>query len=866
MEIARLLNVDAGQINDDLEFEALSDALDNQPEPTTKPLPVQRHALCLSEDRKSMYLSGGQGDSLISSQLYCYNFETEEWTMLRDFVDRYDHQIIAYNRKIWAFGGLTSEMTKSSDVYWYDLDSDAVGYITISDDPTGLSYPIPSAATHYYTPGYPGTILDVSLPGFATEEYPLSVTAIDLVTLKRRNIVRPSAIFFEYTWLHIFSLGSAFVILGNLGNRQETNLEATHMFYWDLREFGFLDPHAQNEPDEREGTLSYDLLQMFRNSLLTDFEIDCVQGDQRPPLLHHVTKNNTDTSACTSTPSGFPASYNPYESLTGNTVLDHNSPAPSLHASEGLLGETDSVVDLAVIPNNQNKSFLQSELSVNMNNSTVSNNSASAAENHLSDSPSPTADSLSFHHSKSLKRQLTLNDSNGSRPNPFKNPRDGLPVFKLSAPVKTHFLILYSRWPHFRRIMQSGMSEARGRRIYIPEPVAWVEKLVEYMYTDSVSDYTVDNVSGLLILANLYELPRLRRLCLEHISRSSVTPENAVTVYWRAYLATETDLQKTAAAYCLQHWSQIVRTEKFETLPKDIMVMLCQEASSPNIIPKGPSVSSLSSKTPMSMASLHTSHQYRIASNNTSQRSRQSIDDDSETMNEARADPFHRIITQTSNTTNSNASVSNFSQNTLGDTNGLTFSSSPPHSSSVSHEEQDNTTEIEDNSRIQQLLSSPIRSRHEISNSDTNMQHSARITTGSNTQSSRSNISLQTVQSSPRRENDRTNSFSGMLPRRYNSSNNLSDSSTLQNSRFGQSQDHFFGSARDNSSNRPLNLNTSRGTGIASNTISTTVAGNVPNSTSLFTRETSAAIGSNQAPRGSSRNARRNDEDTDMGS
>lgn len=151
-----------------------------------------------------MYLSGGHGDLSISSQLYCYNFETEEWTMLRDFVDRYDHQIIAYNRKIWAFGGLTSEMTKSSDVYWYDLDSDAVGYITISDDPTGLSYPIPSAATHYYTPGYPGTILDVSLPGFATEEYPLSVTAIDLVTLKRRNIVRPSAIFFEYTWLRIF--------------------------------------------------------------------------------------------------------------------------------------------------------------------------------------------------------------------------------------------------------------------------------------------------------------------------------------------------------------------------------------------------------------------------------------------------------------------------------------------------------------------------------------------------------------------------------------------------------------------------------------------------------------------------------------
>lgn len=152
------------------------------------------------------------------------------------------------------------------------------------------------------------------------------------------------------------------------------------------------------------------------------------------------------------------------------------------------------------------------------------------------------------------------------------------------------------------------------------------------------------------------------------------------------------------------------------------------------------------------MTPLQTGHQDRIASNNTSQRSRQNIDDDSETMNGARTDPFNRIITQTSNTANSNVSVSNFSQSTLGDTNGLTFSSSPPHSSSASHEEQDTTTEIDENSRIQQLLSSPIRSRHEISNSGTNMQPSAQITTGSNTQSSRSNISLQTIQSSPRRK------------------------------------------------------------------------------------------------------------------
>lgn len=586
-EINRLLNPMESN-PDELDFEPLSDALEHSPQDdTTKPLPVQRHALCLSEDEKSMYLSGGHGDDSISSQLYCYNFETEKWTKMRNFVDRYDHKIIAYNRKIWAFGGLTSDMVKSSDVFWYDLDSEAVGYITISDDPMALSYPTPTAATHYYTAGYPGTILDVSLPGVATEEHPLSVTAIDLVTLKRRNIIRPSNIFSEYTWLQIFSSGPNFVVLGNLGNREETNLEFTHMFYWDLREFGFLDPHAQSEPDEHEGTLNYDMLKMFRNGLLTDFEITCVQGDQRPPLLHKVVNNTIPTPLNASTPSeNVTNGYNPYESVNGNTVLDRGSPAPSLRASEGLLNETDSVLDLATIPIQASKSTAQSDLSLSFaRNPTISTQPVSSTDAAASSSgsPSPTTDSLTFQPSKRFKRQLTPNSYSSSRLTAIKASRDDRPVFKLSAPIRTHSLILYARWPHFRRIMQSGMSEAHSRRIYIPEPVSWVKKLVEYMYSDSVSTYTVDDVSGLLILANLYELPRLRRLCLEHISRSAVTHENAVTVYWRAYLATETDLQKTAAAYCLQHWSQIVRTEKFETLPKDIMVMLCQEASSPSI-------------------------------------------------------------------------------------------------------------------------------------------------------------------------------------------------------------------------------------------------------------------------------------------
>lgn len=599
-ELTRLLNPESDpDFDGDLDIDAYSDiysetsAADDRNEP--KPAPVCRHACCLAEDGHSMYVSGGQCDvEEVSSQLFRYDFETERWTALRDFVARYDHIITAYNRKIWAFGGLSPEMDKCTDVVWYDLDSDAVGYINIIDDPMLLSYPTPSAATHGYTPGYSGTVLDVSLPGFATQDYPLSVTAIDLVTLKRRNIVHSSYIFSEYTWYHIFSLGPAFVILGTPGTQQSSDPQITHMFYWDLREFGFLDPHAQNEPDEREGTLSYDLLHMFRDGILADFEITCVQGDERPSLFHNVIQP-TEAPPAVSTPS-----Y-PYE-LSGSTVLDSASPAPSLHSAEGVLGDGDSISDLAIPNQPYHSSGLKSASSVNLvqtnpiNPGAISTaiaatvDVASQASGSSGDIPSTIADQQNppaqLSRSQSLQRQLA-NAGTSVRAYPYHTGRNDLPMFKQSLPIRVHSLILYSRWPHFRRIMQSGMSEVRARNIYIPEPVTWVRKLVEYIYSDSVSSYTVNDVAALLILSNLYELPRLRRLCLEHISKSSVTAQNAVIVYWRAQQAAEYDLQKTAASYCLQHWSQIVRTPEFEALPRDILVMLCQEASSTSImIPK----------------------------------------------------------------------------------------------------------------------------------------------------------------------------------------------------------------------------------------------------------------------------------------
>ena len=104
------------------------------------------------------------------------------------------------------------------------------------------------------------------------------------------------------------------------------------------------------------------------------------------------------------------------------------------------------------------------------------------------------------------------------------------------------------------------MNEFHSRKLYIPEPVAWVRKLVEFMYRDSIDGCNIDEITGLLVLANLYELPRLRNLCIESISKQGITDATAVTIWQRAYEADEEVIRRNAALHCFRHWGQIVNS------------------------------------------------------------------------------------------------------------------------------------------------------------------------------------------------------------------------------------------------------------------------------------------------------------------
>ncbi|CRK48529.1 hypothetical protein BN1723_008069 [Verticillium longisporum] len=154
-----------------------------------------------------------------------------------------------------------------------------------------------------------------------------------------------------------------------------------------------------------------------------------------------------------------------------------------------------------------------------------------------------------------------------------------------SQPIHVHKLILQARWPHFARLYNSQMAEFHTKKMHIPEPYSVVRAFLYYLYTDSIHGTSVQgseattelaDVAGLLVLSNIYGLPRLRLLCVNRLLKE-LDVDHACIIWHSAGLANEEWLRKRAAQFCLLHWGRIVRTEGFLRLPRTALVELSQE-------------------------------------------------------------------------------------------------------------------------------------------------------------------------------------------------------------------------------------------------------------------------------------------------
>ncbi|KAI9803610.1 MAG: hypothetical protein M1825_001953 [Sarcosagium campestre] len=160
-----------------------------------------------------------------------------------------------------------------------------------------------------------------------------------------------------------------------------------------------------------------------------------------------------------------------------------------------------------------------------------------------------------------------------------------------SSPIHTHKLILSSRWPYFRRLYSAQMAEFHSNRMHIPEPYSVVKAFLYYLYTDSIAphpDYcpSLREVAGMLVMANVYDMPALRVLCVRRLLEE-LDVENAPAIWEKAGMANDHALRRRAASFCLQYWGRVVRTSAFRELSRSSLMELCEEVDSEGAVVRG---------------------------------------------------------------------------------------------------------------------------------------------------------------------------------------------------------------------------------------------------------------------------------------
>lgn len=161
-----------------------------------------------------------------------------------------------------------------------------------------------------------------------------------------------------------------------------------------------------------------------------------------------------------------------------------------------------------------------------------------------------------------------------------------------SPPIHVHRIILQLRWPHFKRMYAAQMAEYHTKRMHIPEPYSVVRAFLYYLYTDSITghpEYCSDivDVAGMLVMANLYDMPKLRLMCVNRLSRE-LDVENAAIVWERAGRTNEQWLMRRAAQFCLRHWGRVVRSEGFKSLSRQSLIALCEVVDMEGRVMAGP--------------------------------------------------------------------------------------------------------------------------------------------------------------------------------------------------------------------------------------------------------------------------------------
>ncbi|KAK4170446.1 RING finger protein B [Cladorrhinum sp. PSN259] len=524
----------------------------------TGPIPKgrARHAAVLHEDK--LFIVGGitGHDNYVLDDICYLDLKTFTWSRSWRFVGRFDHSASIYGDRVWVFGGLSEDMDKVSDLWWLDLKGNPafespphIGSL----DRSGLSRNVASPRPSYTSAQSPvvgssgyaanSRTAQVNPPSFHLKTYappaPGAISALKFVSGTGTNV--PSQM--QGIHFHVYSSGTLldFVTPATTITHKECSLSA-------------LDLESLRWQKLAEGR------EIFKPGY----------------RWHYCTMNEDGTKAwllgCPTDPAAI--------DLGANGLEEYLSDIMEIDLRRyGFLGN-----NMAPEPRND-----ITRPSSRMRRIETPSKGLGADLAKLFNQSPETGSGTDFIVT-ALSRDFDEDEVMGSALVHVTESGDGdqtwlAPDAPTSPPIHVHRLILQARWPHFARLWNSQMAEFHTKKMHIPEPYSVVKAFLYYLYTDRIDPSDDDNdnatadlsdIAGLLVMSNIYNIPHLRLLCVNRLSKE-LDVDHACIIWYCAGLANEEWLRKRAANFCMTHWGRIVRTVGFQRLPRTALVELSQE-------------------------------------------------------------------------------------------------------------------------------------------------------------------------------------------------------------------------------------------------------------------------------------------------
>lgn len=480
-----------------------------------------RHSAVIHDEK--LYISGGQtGHDSVLDDICFLDLRTWTWSRSWKFVPRYDHTSWVWSGKIWIFGGMNDDMERNNEIWWLDLRGSpgfesAMTYGSndkqlVSSRYRGLGSPSNPPVTG--SSGYSANSSIQSYPsGLMSSRSPYPAPG-SISSLKFHSSPNlPSQTL--GTHFHVFSSGCMLDFVTPAELSCETSLSSLE-------------------------------LDILRWQKLADGK-DLFDPNFR---WHYCTTNPEGTHAW----------------LLGSAVVP----------VEG--------------PNVTNGEYLSDVLSIDLRKYGILG-SELATDNRIE---IPSSDSNTSSPLTGIGADLSTTfdqpPESGSgadfiitaEPDDVEYSDSGKDAnTAVSRPIHVHKLILHARWPHFVRLWNAQMAEYHSKKMHIPESYSAVRAFLFYLYTDSIAHNppngpSLTDVAGMLVMSNIYDMPRLRILCVHRLSRE-LDVEHAAVIWDRANTANEDWLKRLASNFILQNWGRVVRTQGFKTLQPDSLIELCQE-------------------------------------------------------------------------------------------------------------------------------------------------------------------------------------------------------------------------------------------------------------------------------------------------